>query len=147
MANDPAPRIQITQLSSATSTVVYGNLLSLPFGGGMLYVQPLYVKSTNVDQPLPLLKKVLVSYGDQVGYADTLPRRSSSWSTRAATATHHRHAAHTGDRRPRAAATTGQPPVTGDLAAAAAKIQARSTRWRRRSGQGDPRRGARRSRT
>jgi uncharacterized membrane protein (UPF0182 family) len=72
MANDPTARQQLNLLNSNNSTVVYGNLLSLPYGGGMLYVQPVYVQSADVANPIPLMKKVLVSYGDQVGYADTL---------------------------------------------------------------------------
>ncbi len=52
--------------------VVYGNLLSLPYGGGLLYVQPVYLRSTNVANPFPLMRLVLVSYGSTVGFSDTL---------------------------------------------------------------------------
>lgn len=54
------------------STVKYGNLLSLPFGGGMLYVEPLYIQ-TNGENTYPLLRKVLLNYGEYVAYADDLP--------------------------------------------------------------------------
>ena len=40
-------------------------------GGGLLYVQPVYVQSSSGTQ-YPLLRKVLVSFGDNVGFADTL---------------------------------------------------------------------------
>jgi len=53
------------------STVKYGNLLSLPFGGGMLYVEPLYIQ-TSGDKTYPLLRKVLLNYGEYVAYADDL---------------------------------------------------------------------------
>ena len=51
--------------------MVRGNLLTLPLGGGLVYVQPVYVKSSGVTS-FPLLKKTLVAFGDQVGFADTL---------------------------------------------------------------------------
>jgi uncharacterized membrane protein (UPF0182 family) len=51
---------------------VFGNLLTLPIGdNGLLYVEPLYVEGTG-ENSFPLLQKVLVNYGDRVGYADTL---------------------------------------------------------------------------
>ena len=51
---------------------MFGNLLTLPIGGsGLLYVEPLYVQGTGQNS-FPLLQKVLVNYGDRVGYADTL---------------------------------------------------------------------------
>ena len=71
MENDANVRQQLNWLQSQTSSVVKGNLLSLPFGGGMLYVEPIYLKS-NVENPYPLLKKVLLNYGDRVAFADTL---------------------------------------------------------------------------
>ena len=49
-----------------------GNLLTLPVGGGLLYVQPVYVRATANAASYPLLQKVLVSFGDQIGYDDTL---------------------------------------------------------------------------
>jgi uncharacterized membrane protein (UPF0182 family) len=72
MKNDSKVRPDITLLNSGESEVVYGNLLTLPVSGGLLYVEPLYLKSTG-GTPYPLLTKVLVSFGDKVGYANTLP--------------------------------------------------------------------------
>jgi uncharacterized membrane protein (UPF0182 family) len=37
-----------------------------------LYVQPVYVRATSNTAAYPLLQKVLVSFGDQIGYDDTL---------------------------------------------------------------------------
>lgn len=53
------------------SQVEYGNLLTLPFGGGLLYVQPVYVKA-KLQNAYPYLQKVLAVYGDRVGFANTL---------------------------------------------------------------------------
>ena len=62
---------ELNLLRTGASTVLNGNLLSLPVGGGILYVQPVYVKSTG-QTSYPTLRKVLVSFGDRVGFADTL---------------------------------------------------------------------------
>ncbi|WP_254780956.1 UPF0182 family protein [Modestobacter sp. DSM 44400] len=64
-------RTQLTLFDSASSQAVFGNLLTLPIGtNGLLYVEPLYVAGTG-ENSFPLLQKVLVNYGDRVGYADT----------------------------------------------------------------------------
>lgn len=60
-------RQDLNLLSSNQAQVLYGNLLSLPFGGGMLYVEPVYVKS-NQENAYPVLQKVLMSYGDGGSY-------------------------------------------------------------------------------
>jgi hypothetical protein len=62
----------LSLLRRGGSDVVLGNLLTLPVGGGLLYVQPVYVKATANTSAYPLLQKVLVSFGDQIGYDDTL---------------------------------------------------------------------------
>lgn len=50
----------------------YGNLLTLPVGDGLMYVQPLYARRDSSDSSYPILSFVLVAYGDKVGIADTL---------------------------------------------------------------------------
>jgi len=50
---------------------VYGNLLTLPVGGGLLYVEPVYVQASTTTA-FPLLRKVLVSFGDKIAFEDTL---------------------------------------------------------------------------
>ena len=62
----------LSLLRQGGSDVVLGNLLTLPVGNGLLYVQPVYVKATSNAAAYPLLQKVLVSFGDQIGYDDTL---------------------------------------------------------------------------
>lgn len=62
---------ELNILKTGNSTVLNGNLLTVPVGGGLLYVQPVYVQSS-AGTKIPLLRKVLVSFGDKVGYADTL---------------------------------------------------------------------------
>ena len=62
----------LSLLRQGGSDVVLGNLVTLPVGGGLLYVQPVYVRATANAAAYPLLQKVLVSFGDQIGFSDTL---------------------------------------------------------------------------
>ena len=62
---------QLNLLRRGSSEVINGNMLTLPVGGGMLYVQPVYVQSSG-DAKYPRLQRVLVSFGDKVGFASTL---------------------------------------------------------------------------
>ncbi|HLV54786.1 MAG TPA: UPF0182 family protein [Actinotalea caeni] len=62
---------QLNIIAQGDSRVLRGNLLTLPVGGGVLYVQPVYVQSSGTTT-LPLLRRVLVAFGDSVGYAATL---------------------------------------------------------------------------
>ncbi|WP_433497848.1 UPF0182 family protein [Sphaerimonospora sp. CA-214678] len=58
---------------SGATEVLYGNLLTLPFGGGLLYIEPVYVQPrAETSGKYPTLRKVLVVYGEKVGFADTL---------------------------------------------------------------------------
>ncbi len=69
--SDTAVVPQLNLLQQGESEVIYGNLLTLPVGGGLLYVQPVYVQSSEGTQ-LPRLQKVLVAFGDRVAFENTL---------------------------------------------------------------------------
>jgi uncharacterized membrane protein (UPF0182 family) len=62
----------LSLLRQGGSDVVLGNMLTLPVGSGLLYVQPVYVRATANASSFPLLQKVLVSFGDQIGFGNTL---------------------------------------------------------------------------
>ncbi len=62
----------LSLLRQGGSDVVLGNLLTLPVGGGLLYVQPVYVRATANTAAYPLLQKVLVSFGDVIGFDSSL---------------------------------------------------------------------------
>ncbi len=68
--NDVASK-DITLLDAGGSDVVFGNLLSLPVAGGVLYVEPLYVRQAGTEG-FPLLRKVFAGFGNKVAYEDTL---------------------------------------------------------------------------
>ncbi|UFU05556.1 UPF0182 family membrane protein [Ruania halotolerans] len=69
--SDTAAANELNILSRGGSQVIQGNLLTLPVGGGVLYVQPVYVQSSGGTQ-FPLLRRVLVAFGDEIGFAQTL---------------------------------------------------------------------------
>jgi uncharacterized membrane protein (UPF0182 family) len=58
-------------LNRGGSRIDQGNLLTLPVGGGLLYVQPVYVKSAS-ETSYPVLQKVLAGFGSKVAFEDTL---------------------------------------------------------------------------
>jgi uncharacterized membrane protein (UPF0182 family) len=76
MQNSPDARKDLS-LFAQSAQVKYGNLLSLPVGGGMLYVEPIYIQS-NAANSYPLMKKVLLNYGEFVAYEDTLQKGVAS---------------------------------------------------------------------
>nr|WP_246168475.1 UPF0182 family protein [Arthrobacter luteolus] len=69
--SDPTVSNALNLLRQGASEVINGNLLSLPVGGGMLYVQPVYVQSSGASS-YPTLQRVLVNFGEKVGFAPTL---------------------------------------------------------------------------
>ncbi|HEX5598013.1 MAG TPA: UPF0182 family protein [Micromonosporaceae bacterium] len=68
MTNNGDIRQALSYLTAdGQAEVQYGNLLSLPFGDGMLYVEPVYVK-TKQQNAYPVMQRVLVSYGEGGAY-------------------------------------------------------------------------------
>ena len=68
--SDPVVSSQLNLLRRGGSEVELGNLLSLPFNGGLLYVEPVYIRAA--ADGYPLLRKVLAGYGANVALEDTL---------------------------------------------------------------------------
>jgi len=60
-------------LRQGSTDVKNGNLLTVPVGGGLLYVEPVYVQSKGTTS-YPLLQKVLVAFGDKIAFEDTLDK-------------------------------------------------------------------------
>ncbi|MFK3671123.1 UPF0182 family protein [Leifsonia aquatica] len=75
--SDPTVSQELNLLRQGKTDVINGNLLTLPVGGGLLYVQPVYVKSTG-ETSYPLLQKVLVAFGDKIAFEDTLDQALDS---------------------------------------------------------------------
>ena len=127
MTNATDVRGQLSVLAAdGKAAVQYGNLLSLPFDNGMLYVEPVYVKS-NQQNAYPLLQRVLLSYGDgsnavlasslQQGIKDLVAKGDAQ---RALTGQPPQQ-----PQQPNPPPTTGTPPpatVSPELAAAAQRV-------------------------
>ncbi|MPZ27766.1 MAG: UPF0182 family protein [Micromonosporaceae bacterium] len=70
MTNADGVRQDITLLEGS-ARVTYGNLLSLPYQDGMLYIEPVYIQTTATDA-FPLMQRVLMSYGQYVTLATSV---------------------------------------------------------------------------
>jgi len=100
--------------------VIFGNLLTLPAGQGLLYVQPVFVRAQG-GESFPTLQRVLVSYGNEVAANTTLARSladlfgarppDSEPDTPPATPS------------PGASPAPSAPPVAGDRAALIAEVE------------------------
>jgi uncharacterized membrane protein (UPF0182 family) len=71
-SSDPAVAAAVRNFKQNDAKVEYGNLLTLPVGGGLLYVQPLYTVRQAGAGNYPTLQFVLVSFGDKVGIGPDL---------------------------------------------------------------------------
>ena len=75
---------QLLAFKRADVTAKYGNLLTLPVGNGLLYVQPLYTVREGGQGNYPGLTFVLVSFGKEVGIGPTLSSALDDVISRAA---------------------------------------------------------------
>jgi uncharacterized membrane protein (UPF0182 family) len=103
---DPTVASTLSLLRQGGSTVTLGNLLSLPVGGGFLYVEPVYVSASGTAAGYPLLQRVLVAFGDRVGFAGTLQEALNQVFAGNA-------GAQTGETGPTAPTQPGQPSTPG----------------------------------
>ncbi|HET7385320.1 MAG TPA: UPF0182 family protein [Nocardioidaceae bacterium] len=69
---DPDIQNKLVAFTKANSKAIYGNLLTLPVGNGLLYVQPLYAERNSGSGRYPALRYVLASFGNDVGIGTTL---------------------------------------------------------------------------
>ena len=65
---------ELNLLRQQQTRVTYGNLLTLPVAGGLLYVEPIYIERSGQESSFPQLNKVLVSYAGRIGYQPTLAK-------------------------------------------------------------------------
>jgi uncharacterized protein len=136
MTNSAAVRQELTLLQSNQAQVQYGNLLSLPVRDGMLYIEPVYVKS-NQANAVPLLQKILMSYGDgrYVVLANNLTDGLKALVAQGKNQAPPPPPAGPTNPPP----TTNPPPAVGDdqVAAAAAKVDAAITEVKAAQASGD----------
>jgi uncharacterized membrane protein (UPF0182 family) len=76
-SNSSSPRFTLTLSQflnnnrTADSQISLGNLLTLPVGGGLLYVEPIYV-SAKTTSSFPLARAIVTAFGNQLAWSDTL---------------------------------------------------------------------------
>ncbi|QIK77339.1 UPF0182 family protein [Nocardioides piscis] len=73
LSSDDGVREELLGYTQGGVTPIYGNLLTLPVGEGLMYVQPVYTqRSADTEASFPILRFVLVSYGGRIGIGETL---------------------------------------------------------------------------
>ena len=72
MANSDNVRREVQPFNLGEITPTFGNLLTLPVGDGLMFVQPVYATRELSDASYPILQFVIVSYGGTVGIGDSL---------------------------------------------------------------------------
>ena len=72
-SSDQGLKQALLPFSQGSDAVIQrGNLLTLPVGGGLLYVQPVYIKRQAAEGTYPVLQFVAASFGKDVGFGQTL---------------------------------------------------------------------------
>lgn len=112
----------IAQNRQSGKTLTYGNLLTLPVGGGLLYVQPLYVQASKEGGSFPQIKATVAVFGKKVAWGETLDQALDGLFGGESGATTGDAGQMPGEGAP--PSSGGTAPATGDLAAAIAEVQA-----------------------
>ena len=107
---DPVISQQLSLWNQRGSTVIRGSLLAIPLDQSLIYVQPLYLAASE-QGALPELRRVIVSYGNQIAMEPTLQQSLARIF---------------GGRAPGPARAAGAPPPTALEAAAARQLAQRA---------------------
>lgn len=71
--NDPEISREMTLWGQGGSTVIRGNMLTIPVKNSLLYIEPVYI-SSGTQSSLPELKRVIVAYRDTIVMEETLEK-------------------------------------------------------------------------
>jgi len=107
---DPVISQQLSLWNQRGSTVIRGSLLAIPLDQSLIYVQPLYLAASE-QGALPELRRVIVSYGNQIAMEPTLQQSLARIF---------------GGRAPGPARAAGAPPPTALEAAATRQLAQRA---------------------
>lgn len=69
--SDETVKTSIRNLGSDGSHIIWGNLLTVPLAGGLLYVEPMYVQGSS-NSAYPTLQNILMQYGQQIAIVKTI---------------------------------------------------------------------------
>jgi uncharacterized protein len=73
MQSDPDVSERLAEFNRSGNSLTYGNLLTIPLGDELMYVEPVYARrATASEANFPILRYVLVSYKGGVGLGTTL---------------------------------------------------------------------------
>jgi uncharacterized membrane protein (UPF0182 family) len=73
MQSDPTVSNSLAEFNRSGNSLSYGNLLTVPLGDELMYVEPVYARrATQSEANFPILRYVLVSYKGGVGLDTTL---------------------------------------------------------------------------
>jgi uncharacterized membrane protein (UPF0182 family) len=119
--SDAAVKDVLNKLRLGGTQTILGNMLTLPFAGGFLYVEPIYAQaSAGAEQePYPILQQVLVMYGSNIGYGTNLQDALSKIFTSAPSSSSSSSSAGGGVQQP----PTTSGPVSEDVKKAIAAAQ------------------------
>jgi hypothetical protein len=75
--SDPSISSQLSLYRQNGSKVIEGDLITLPVGGALVYEEPIYIQAAgrtggSTSGSYPVLKRIAVSFGGNVGFAPTL---------------------------------------------------------------------------
>jgi len=72
MVTNPVVAEALRPFTQGSAGAIYGNLLTLPVGGGLLYVQPIYTQRSGSNASYPALQFVVARFGQTIGLGTTL---------------------------------------------------------------------------
>jgi uncharacterized membrane protein (UPF0182 family) len=72
ISQEPEIASQLSLWNQSGTQVILGNMLVIPVEQSVLYVQPLYLQSTSVENALPELQRVIVATSENVVMRETL---------------------------------------------------------------------------
>jgi uncharacterized membrane protein (UPF0182 family) len=72
LQNDSGVTDALLSFKQTGTQVLFGNLLTLPVGNKLLYVQPVYTQRSAAEGTYPVLQFVIASFGDDVGFGRSL---------------------------------------------------------------------------
>lgn len=74
--SDPEISREMTLWGQGGSNVIRGNMLVVPVGGSLIYIEPIYISSNasadTSNSSIPELKRMIVAYGDKIVMEPTL---------------------------------------------------------------------------
>lgn len=74
--SDPEISREMTLWGQGGSNVIRGNMLVVPVGGSLIYIEPIYISSNTAGEggsgSIPELKRMIVAYGDKIVMEPTL---------------------------------------------------------------------------